>query len=244
MKKSPSILSARLLVCALAMLLTGCASEKSKPIAQRGWIGGEYAQAKPSSFLVAMASSPGVVGGLPKLIRQTQEAAILVTKMETNAPASLAGLRPGDYVVELNHQPVTGLRDFRRIVDRSEPGTALAVKAYRDGQMLEYNLPVGREKYKKEGTLSLAFPTVVHQWDLWPNPGFSLVVVGCEPNPGLRRDLGKDREAYDEEWKAYLGFVELSVGKRVVSQEPSAISMYPAKKNTVQLAARVERAGD
>jgi len=215
----PVRLNAKLSLCALIILLAGCASEKTRPIAQRGWIGGEYALAKPSGFMVAMSSSSGVVGGLPKAVRQIQKAAILVTKMDTNAPASLAGLRKGDYVLELNHQPVTSLQDFRRMVDRSEPGTTLAVKAYRNGQAVECNLPVGREKYKNGGTLSLTFPTVVHQWDLWPNPGFSLVVVGYEPNPGVRRNLGKDRETYDEEWKAYLGFMELSVGKRVLSQE-------------------------
>ena len=84
--------------------------------------------------------------------------------------------------------------------------------------MLEYEIPVGRETYRTGGSLVIAFPTVVHQWDLWPNPGFSLVVVGYEPNPGVRRELGSERQIYDEEWKAYLGLVEVSAGKRVLSQ--------------------------
>ena len=224
MKKSLSRFSIRLavpvLAGALAIFLTGCAGEKEKPIAQRGWIGGEYALAKPASILVALAGTPGVVGALPKPVQRLQKAAILVTKLGTNAPAELAGLRKGDLVLELNHQPVTRLQDFRRTIDRSEPGTWLAVKAYRDGRMLDYSVPVGREKYKKGGFFLLALPTVVHRWDLWPNPGFSLVVLGYEPNPGLRPEPGQNHKTYDQEWQAYLAFFEISYGKRIVAQEP------------------------
>jgi hypothetical protein len=214
----PVRLAAKLLVCVLSILLAGCAGEK--PVSQRGWIGGEYALARPATFLTAMSHSPGVVGDFPGSLRHTQKAAILVTKLDTNAPALSAGLRKGDLVLELNHHPVTRLQNFRRIIDQSGPGTRLAVKAWRDGQMVEYSVPVGREKFRKGGSLSFAFPTVVHPWDLWPDPGFSLVVLGYEPNPGVRRELGNNRETFDEEWKAYLVFFELSVGKRILSQEP------------------------
>lgn len=215
----PMRLATKLIVSALTILLAGYASGKEQPVSQRGWIGGEYALAKPSTFLLAMAHSPGTVGALPKSLLHIQNAAILVTKLETNAPARLAGLRKGDFVLELNHHPVTRLRDFCRIIDQSEPGTLLAVKTWRDGQVVEYAVPVGRETFRKGGTLSLAFPTVVHQWDLCPNPGFSLVVLGYEPNPGIRHELGNNRETFDDEWTAYLVFVELTLGKHILSQE-------------------------
>lgn len=216
----PAQLTAKLFVSILTIFLAGCATEKEKTISQRGWIGGEYALAKPSGFLLAISHSPGTVGGFPKSLQHTQKAAILVTQLETNAPARLAGLHKGDLVLEINHRPMTRLQNFRRIIDQSELGTWLAVKAFRDGQTMEYNVPVGREKFKQGGCLSLAFPTVVHQWDLWPNPGFSLVVLGYEPNPGIRRDLGNNQGTFDNEWTAYLGFIEISVGKRILSQEP------------------------
>jgi hypothetical protein len=198
-------------------------AKKNKPIAQRGWIGGQYALARPSGFLAAISASPGVVGTLPKTLRHSQKAAILVTQLATNAPAELAGLRKGDFVLELNHRPMTSLQKFRRTIDHSEPGTLLALKAWRNGQVMEYNVPVGCEKFKSGGWLGICLPTVVHCWDLWPNPGFSLVVLGYEPNPGVRRELDCDRpahEVYDEEWSAYLGFLEISCGKRIVAQKP------------------------
>jgi hypothetical protein len=212
-----------LLVPVLAILVAGCAGEKTKPVVQRGWIGGEYALARPHTYLLNLSGSLGAVGTLPKTIQHSQKAALLVTQLTTNAPAGMAGLRKGDFVLELNHRPMTSLQDFRRIIDESQPGTFLAIKAWRNGQVMEYTVPVGREKFRKGGYLSISLPTVVHRWDLWPDPGFSLVILGYEPNPGVRRELDRDRpahEVYDEEWSAYLVFVEISSGKRIVSQEP------------------------
>ena len=123
----PHLLSGTLAVTQLPQLLS------AKPVLQRGWIGGEYVLAKPASFLVAMASTPGVVGSLPASVQQIQKAAVLVKELNTNTPAQLAGLRKGDLILELNHQPVTGLRAFRRIIDQSAPRTGLTVKAWRNG---------------------------------------------------------------------------------------------------------------
>ncbi len=206
----------------LALSLAGCAGTKTKPVSQRGWIGGEYVLAKYWTPWVILANSPGVRGSLPKSLRSTQKAAVQITSMATNAPAQAAGLRTGDFVLEVNHRPMTSLQAFRRTIDRSEPGTMVAIKAYRDGQFTNCQVAVGREKYKNGGYFSIAVPTVVHYWDLWPNPGFSLVCVGYEPNPGVRHDLGKNHEVYDENWSAYLVFMEVSTGKRVLAQEPVA----------------------
>jgi hypothetical protein len=170
-------------------------------------------------------NGPGLAGTLPKSLAQAQKAAIRVMHLNTNAPAALAGLCLNDYIVELDHKPVTSLESFRRTIDRSRPSTLLAVKAWRDGKFVEYNVPVGREKYRSGGYLSFSVPTVVHRWDLWPDPGFSLICIGYEPDPGLRHDIAdkpKAGEVYDREWEAYLVFMELSKGERVASQEPVA----------------------
>lgn len=203
----------------LGFMLAGCASEKAKTMSQRGWIGGDYVLASRPTTWVRLCNSPGIAGTLPKSVPATQKVAIQITGLATNTPGYLAGLYPGDFVFELNHRPVTSLQAFRRTIDRSAPGSLLAVKAWRDGQIAEYQVPVGREKYKDGGCFSVTLPTVVHRWDLWPDPGFSLVLVGYEPNPGLRRELGRANEAYDENWSAYLVFMEVSSGKRVVAQE-------------------------
>jgi hypothetical protein len=204
----------------LACLLAGCASEKNKTVLQRGWIGGNYVLAKRDTAWLHLCNSRAVAGTLPASVAADQKAAIEITGLATNAPAHAAGLRGGDFVLELNRRPVTNLRAFRHTIDHSAPGTLLPVKIYRDGQLAEFEVPVGREKYKGGGSFSFVLPTTVHRWDLWPNPGFSLVCVGYEPNPGLRNELGKTHEVYDESWSAYLVFMEISSGKRIVEQEP------------------------
>ena len=212
--------STLLFLSLLAFVLAGCVSEKGKPVLGRGWIGGDYVLARRNTAWMRLCSSPGVTGTLPKSLSDSQRAAIEITALATNTPAGMAGLQKGDLVLELNQKPVTSLRAFRHSIDRSTPGTLLAIKAYRNGQLAEYQVRVGREKYRNGGVFLIVAPTTVHRWDLWPNPGFSLVCVGFEPNPGLRHELGKTREVYDESWSAYLGFIELSHGKHVISQEP------------------------
>jgi hypothetical protein len=208
----------------LAVSLCGCAGTKAEQVHQRGWIGGEYLLAKPNGSLACIVGAPGVWGNLPKAVQSNQMAAVEITHLATNAPTYTAGLRKGDFVLEVNHRPMTSLQKFRRVVDRSKPGDTLAIKAYRDGKITEYEVPVGCEKYKYGGNFTIYFPTVVHRWDLWPNPGFSLVCIGYEPNPGTRQEFGHQpkphEELYDEDWSAYLVLMELSSGCRVVAQEP------------------------
>lgn len=205
----------------LVISLSGCAEPET--VHQRGWIGGEYVLAKPNNSLARLAGAPGVSGNLPKAVQSNQMAAVEITHLATNVPTYAAGLRTGDFLLEINHRPMTSLQKFRRMVDRSKAGDTLAIKAYRDGKITEYDVTVGCEKYKYGGNFSIWVPTVVHRWDLWPNPGFSLVCVGYEPNPGTRQEFGHqpkpDEQLYDESWSAYLVFMELSSGSRVIAQE-------------------------
>jgi hypothetical protein len=207
----------------LTLVVSGCAGTKT--VHERGWIGGEYVLARPANSLARFAGAPGIWGNLPKAVQSNQMAAVEITQLATNAPAYTAGLRKDDFLLEVNHRPMTSLQKFRRVVDRSKPGSTLAVKAYRDGKITEYEVPVGCEKYKYGGNFSIIVPTVVHRWDLWPNPGFSLVCVGYEPNPGMRKEFGHspkpNEQLYDESWSAYLVFMELSSGCRVIAEEPA-----------------------
>lgn len=204
------------------LFFAGCATDKPKPFAERGWIGCEYSLARHQSVLRRLASDTGVRDVSAQSLPPGRKSAIMVTQVATNTPAALAGLETGDQIVELNHHPVNTLSRFRRIIDRTQPGTGLALKLYRDGRFVDCTVSVGREKYRPGGCLTLAFPTVVHPWDLWPNPGFSFVLVGYQPNPGLRHDLvgaAKNSQVYDEEEVVFLGLLEISGGKRVFAQE-------------------------
>lgn len=209
----------------------GCAGRKhadNEKIFERGWIGGEY---KPAHSRQTIYSARGTINAFPPLLRSTHKAGILLTALSTNTPAQFAGLHEGDLILELDGQPVTRLQDFRRTIDHSQPGTMLAVRAFREGEILDCKIPVGRETFRRQGELVIALPLITQQMDLWPNPGISLVVLGYEPNPGHRVELGsvearyqrscdpKTYQAINEDWRAWLVIFQLSRHKIILSQE-------------------------
>jgi hypothetical protein len=207
-----------LTLAVLVSLLTGCCSSKPKQPAthSRGWIGGEYK----------------TVSAFPPSLKHTQKSALLVTGLNTNTPAAAAGLAEGDLVLELDHQPATSLKKFRQTIDVTEPGKLLALKAWHDNQILECNVRVGRETFNYNGTFAVGFPAFFHEVRLWPTSGFSLCVLGYEPEPlDDRKDLSSAEQRYfiscsptnyhatDEGWKAWLVIMQASTSKTINSQE-------------------------
>jgi hypothetical protein len=226
--RGPNRRAWKLLAGALALgLAAGCATHKERPVSQRGWIGGQYVLAKKEGLPEMIFAKPGVVnyGDFPASVMRTQQTAVLVKHLGTNTPAYTAGLRDGDLILELDHRPAVQLKEFRRQIEQSRPGTVLPVKVYRDAQMMECNVATGRETYRPGGDFRVVLPTVVHHWDLWPNPGFSVVVLGYQPTRNSPEDLDPKhpgRPVYAEDWNVFAGILDLSVGKRIFSQETAA----------------------
>jgi membrane-associated protease RseP (regulator of RpoE activity) len=228
MKKTiPLFLSVLALGCSLAMA-------NEKPIHQRGWIGGQYKVVKV--FPAGFSNAP--------------KAAILITTLNTNTPASLAGLEAGDLILELNHQPATTLRSLRRTIDNTEPGTLLPVKLWHDGQIVERKIRVGRETYKNVGVFMVGLPGFFQAPKLWPftvgHAGFSLGFAGFKPEPvSDRKELSSVEETYfkncnpknyqptDAGWKVWLVIMQAETHKRIRSQEivPSTTGTLPNTKD-------------
>jgi hypothetical protein len=211
---------------ALASGFAGCSTApKEKPVHTRGWVGGEYKlAAKPRFFPPA-----GAVSAFPAALTNLPESAILVTALSSNTPARLAGVREGDLILELNHEPMTRLKDFRAAIDRSEPGTPLPVKIYRNGESIDYQVVVGRESFRHWGTFMIAMPPILRAPDLWPNPDFSLIALGYETHHG-RTELGSVVSSYQRscnpnyhpwegEWNFWLVIFQTTKSKEILSQE-------------------------
>ena len=62
---------------------------------------------------------------------------VLVTHVFPNGPASLAGLRAGDIVTQVNAQPVNSWQELLNEVARVPPGTPVQVRATRAGEDFE-----------------------------------------------------------------------------------------------------------
>jgi len=232
-----------------AMLADGCASTKTKQEAEkvheRGWIGGEFKLARRSSFgLVLFGTKDEFISGLPKEVEKTNRAGLLITALSTNAPAQQAGLREGDLILAVDHKPVTSLKAFYRQIDRTQPGTALPVAAWRAGKKIEMDVPVGRETFKHWGTfavgLTLPSPSNIGPFNILPDPDFDLAVLGfAQPADHKEIDSVEGRyqralhEKYlpsDEEWNAYLAIFRVSRGKNILSQESVPVGGTPGQK--------------
>jgi hypothetical protein len=210
------LFSVILLIPLLGPVVTGCGTPKEKPLLSRGWIGGKVS----------------VVKSFPRNMIPRPRAAILVNSLATNTPAAVAGLRAGDLVLALNHQPVGKLQYYHQKIDPLKPGVSLPVTAWRDGQIKDYTVVVGRESYHKGGIFTIYFP-IVYSLNFWPHgdrPGLSLAALGYQDNSVNRVELGSVHEQYDlkcnptntpyiEDYKIWLGIVELSKGKRIAGQQ-------------------------
>src|SRR4051794_8730916 len=90
-----TIMKSRIGFCGFSLLALGLgcsvAAAKDQPAHQRGWIGGQFERV--TVFPIAFSNAP--------------KAALLITALNTNTPASLAGLTEGDLILEVNHQPAT-----------------------------------------------------------------------------------------------------------------------------------------
>jgi serine protease Do len=67
----------------------------------------------------------------------------LVTEVESMGPADQAGLQPGDIILALNNIAIVDTTDLPPIIGASQPGTELALKVLRDGQLVQLKPKVG-----------------------------------------------------------------------------------------------------
>jgi hypothetical protein len=231
------------ILCALVVVFaTGCST--SKAVKERGWIGGEYKLARnPRVFQSASA-----VHAFPNQLQQS--AGVFIVCVPTNSPLARAGLRAGDLILELDHEPVEGLNAFWKRIDGCEPGAMLSVKFFRDSETIEREIIVGREFFRSVHTLGLGF-MLSRQWDLWPNPEFSLIALGYgrsnerlelhSPEAEFVRaaQTGNDRsgnvaDGMDsrEGWHSWLGVVSLGAHNQIVSQE--ILDRHPQSEEVAQ----------
>jgi len=194
---------------------------------ERAWLGGEYKLAKNGSLF----PSRNVVAAFPKSERR--HAGIFVSAVHTNTPAAVGGLGAGDLILQINDEPLTSLKAFRKLLDSRSPGEVVLVSVYREGEVLELPVTLGREAYRRERTLGLGL-LLSGNVDLIPNPDFSLIAAGFKQRtPRLelqspetrfllrtRAENGHTGSAPAcEGWQAWLAIVSFGSHKRILSQE-------------------------
>ncbi|HKW91765.1 MAG TPA: DegQ family serine endoprotease [Methylomirabilota bacterium] len=88
---------------------------------------------KPSSYGLTVAPvTPSVAHelGLPAV------RGVVVSDVQDGSPAADAGIRPGDVIAEVDHQPIRDMSDMKRALDKHAKGAPLVMRLNRDGNNL------------------------------------------------------------------------------------------------------------
>ena len=93
-------------------------------------------------------------GDLAKSFGLPKPAGALVGQVEKDGPASKAGLKPGDVILEYNGQAISQSADLPPLVGETQPGTGVVLKVWRDKQPRAINLTVARLKPAEDEVLA------------------------------------------------------------------------------------------
>ena len=226
----PSKINRILFFLTALALLSGCASQR--PLLTRGWIGGEYKNAKAPLFKLppSLADKKGNLDSLPGKVKKTQSGAVLVTRVTENSPLGLAGVKEGDLIVGLYNKKITKVSSLRKIIDSVIPGQPVVLTLYRNGALTDIPVTVGSETYKKLKYLYLGFrlgPDI----DIIPNPDFSIFslvsyksnssrVLLDSPEGKYTAQNQKDGEPQNNPvWDVWLGIIGFGGSESVISQK-------------------------
>ncbi len=228
-----SILSAGVL---LVLSIVGCSS---RPLIERGWIGGVYSDF-PRHREVWFPGHGTTDETLPAAIANDRSRAVLVERAFPGTPAHDSGLRERDLVIEVDGVSIASARDFYQTVDRTAAGSTLRLRVFRFGQFHDINVRAGREVQKDWYRLALGFG-YPFRCDLFPNSDFDLFgVVGwsfrdprrelAAPRNALVRSAGGgddsrrfEAEQYaGDDWSVRIAIFKLSHGPEVRLQESVA----------------------
>ncbi len=105
---------------------------------RRGWLGVGI-----QPLTAELAESLGAPG----------ERGVLVNRVLPGSPARAAGLREGDIVIRFAGSPVTGLREFQRLVAATEPGKEAELEILREGRRARIRARVGERESGRTRTL-------------------------------------------------------------------------------------------
>jgi serine protease Do len=135
-----------------------------------------------------------VTPDIAKAFGLNQAGGVLVGDVSPDTPASRAGLKKGDVILQLNGQPVSDRYQLSLHISQIAPGTQVALKIWRDGKTQDVSLTLGelRETAEKTGPgeeqsgalegvdVQTLTPETAQQLDL-PSGTHGVVVTSVDP---------------------------------------------------------------
>lgn len=210
--------------------LAACASEP-RPAEERGWIGGHFAAVTRGHVSEITSGLHGALEGMPT--SASGESAALVTDAHAGTPLARAGLVPGDLLLTLDGMPADDELDLRERVESMKPGARVPVAYWRDGETRTADVVVGRETYRRSGSVTIGIG-ISSALDLWPfDDGIDILglirlrwdhdrndVTGVVPDYVRKVRPGESVEGpMQEKVETFLLLVGAAKGKTVLSQE-------------------------
>ena len=225
-----SIIKRVLFIFAVGALLSGCASQR--PFLTRGWIGGEYKNARAPFFKLppSLADKNKNVNFLPEKVKEKQSGAVLVTRVTENSPLSEAGIQEGDLIVGLYNKKITKVSCLRKMIDPVIPGQSVVLTIYRDGALKDIPVRVGSETYKKMKYFYLGFrlgPDI----NIIPDPNFSIfslvsyksncsrVLLDSPEGRYVSTNKNANEAINNPVWDVWLGILGFGGSESIISQK-------------------------
>jgi len=182
---------------AIVALLVGCAS--SNEVHERGWVGGTFSSVTAeSSWTSAFGGQRAAVWGVPEGV--DAGTGLLVESAHAATPLSHAGIELGDLVLAADGAALEESLDLREHVDGLAPGTPTVLTIWRDGEVLDVAVTVGKEFFQREGTLSLGLGLPLFgtsTLDVWPfDDGIDILGLVRAKSYPRRRNLASVRGDY------------------------------------------------
>ena len=67
---------------------------------------------------------------LAKNLNVAEKSGIVVVQVEDDSPAAVAGMKPGDVIMEIDQSPVKNLEDFNRKIERYKKGDTILFRFF------------------------------------------------------------------------------------------------------------------
>ena len=90
-----------------------------------------------------------------------------ITMVDDNSPASRAGLKPGDVILELNGKALAGFEELKRVLGNIPAGSEVKLDVWRNGQAMTVTAVTERQTYVETpagiidlGGVSVAIPPI------------------------------------------------------------------------------------
>lgn len=129
---SPRLIT--LLFMLSGMLLITLYECKAAKKTKKGWLGVRVQEMTPT---------------LREAMKVGDRTGLLITEVVEDSPADLADLRVEDVIVEFDGKKVEKIREFTRLVRKTNPGTEVKIQIIRDGKEKEVQVKIGKHKMKR-----------------------------------------------------------------------------------------------